>query len=95
MIQLPEAHAEISFVADPQRVLKVFSRKGFTCVFSLSTSPLLIEKAAPQSLIICYCVASACQKAVGPGPEPGLSRGLASEECNKIGNICCLKGTGK
>lgn len=64
-------------------------------MFSFSTSPLLIEKAVLQSLIIRYCVACACQKAVGPGPEPSLSRGLASEEWNKIGSICCLKDTGK
>lgn len=62
-------------------------------MFSFSTSPLLIEEAALQSLFICYCVA--CQKAVGPGPEPSLSHGLASEKWNKIGSICCLKDTGK
>lgn len=63
-------------------------------IFSLHL-PLVIEKAALQSLVICHCVACACQKAVGPGAEPRLSCSLASEECNRIGNICCPKYTGK
>lgn len=61
-----------------------------------STSPLLMERQLSKAPLFVTVLLVLVRKLLALDQSPGsLSQGSASEKCNKIGNICCLKDNGK